>query len=177
MTTLSASSIILIIEACLIVAVILWWNFKDYLSQLYGEIGETYNANVYLLGLGLSLFILLFAIISVISFFRESTAIHKHTSVCAAAAENDDTTGKTNTIHNTIMEGFTVPTTAAAAAIQTQTEQPQTIEVSPCFKDYYAQTAYNCCSSGAYRNGTVELSSLISVLKQGVVCSILKFIR
>lgn len=38
------------------------------------------------------------------------------------------------------------------------------------FKDYYIKTAYNCCSSGNYRNDYVNLCNLKSVLRQGVRC-------
>lgn len=36
--------------------------------------------------------------------------------------------------------------------------------------DYYIKTAYNACSSGAYKNDYVSLDSLKAVIKQGVRC-------
>jgi hypothetical protein len=39
---------------------------------------------------------------------------------------------------------------------------------SKSLKDYYIQTAYNCCSGGNYRNDYVDLCVLKNVLKQGV---------
>ena len=36
------------------------------------------------------------------------------------------------------------------------------------FYDYYIKTAYNCCSTGDYKNGVVSTCALKSVLKQGV---------
>ena len=38
------------------------------------------------------------------------------------------------------------------------------------FKDYYIQTAYNCCSGGSYRNDYVGSSCCVlkDILKQGV---------
>ena len=35
------------------------------------------------------------------------------------------------------------------------------------FRDYYIKTAYNCCSTGDYKNGIVSTCALKSVLKQG----------
>jgi hypothetical protein len=35
------------------------------------------------------------------------------------------------------------------------------------FRDYYIKTAYNCCSTGDYKNGVVSTCALKSVLKQG----------
>lgn len=37
-------------------------------------------------------------------------------------------------------------------------------------KDYYCKTAYNCCSSGSYKNDYVNLCALKAVLKQGIRC-------
>ena len=36
------------------------------------------------------------------------------------------------------------------------------------FRDYYIKTAYNCCSTGDYKNGVVSTCALKSVIKQGV---------
>ena len=36
------------------------------------------------------------------------------------------------------------------------------------FYDYYIKTAYNCCSTGDYKNGVVSTCALKSLLKQGV---------
>lgn len=35
------------------------------------------------------------------------------------------------------------------------------------FRDYYIKTAYNCCSTGDYKNGAVSTCALKSVIKQG----------
>jgi hypothetical protein len=35
------------------------------------------------------------------------------------------------------------------------------------FRDYYIKTAYNCCSTGDYKNGIVSTCALKSVMKQG----------
>jgi len=35
------------------------------------------------------------------------------------------------------------------------------------FRDYYIKTAYNCCSTGDYKNGIVSTCALKSVIKQG----------
>jgi hypothetical protein len=37
-------------------------------------------------------------------------------------------------------------------------------------RDYYMNTAYNCCSGGSYRNDFVDICNLKAVLKQGVRC-------
>jgi hypothetical protein len=37
-------------------------------------------------------------------------------------------------------------------------------------RDYYIKTAYNCCSSGEYKNDYVSICALKNILKQGVRC-------
>jgi hypothetical protein len=41
-------------------------------------------------------------------------------------------------------------------------------EFTYMFRDYYIKTAYNCCSTGDYKNGIVSTCALKGVLKQGV---------
>lgn len=43
-------------------------------------------------------------------------------------------------------------------------------EFSYTLKDYYINTAYNCCSGGSYKNDYVDLCPLVNVIKQGVRC-------
>jgi len=38
------------------------------------------------------------------------------------------------------------------------------------FKDYYINTAYNCCSGGAYKGDFVDICNLKAILLQGVRC-------
>jgi len=43
-------------------------------------------------------------------------------------------------------------------------------DCSYTLKDYYINTAYNCCSVGPYKNGYVNICILNNIIKQGVRC-------